>query len=181
MSQKPLDARPTEPFCVMALAMTLLSVWSVVYEYGGLAFDAQIYTVQALAKLRPSLTSDLFLQNVSQDRFTLFPGFYSWVISHIGLRQAALTLTVVFLIWLLTASWALVAGLTDRNFAWLGTGLLVILEGKYGAFGVFSITEPFLTARLPAEALIVTAIVCQLKNHGLPAFVIAFAAFLFHP
>ena len=165
----------------MALAMTLLSVWSVVYEYGGLAFDAQIYTVQALAKLRPSLTSDLFLQNVSQDRFTLFPGFYSWVISHIGLRQAALTLTVVFLIWLLTASWALVAGLTDRNFAWLGTGLLVILEGKYGAFGVFSITEPFLTARLPAEALIVTAIVCQLKNHGLPAFVIAFAAFLFHP
>ena len=166
---------------MIAFAMTLLCVWSLVYEYGGLAFDAQIYAVQALAKLRPSLTADLFLENLSQDRFTLFPGFYSWVIGHIGLRPAALTLTIVFMVWLLSASWALIAGLADRNFAWLGILLLVILEGKYGAFGVFSITEPFLTARLPAEALIVTAIVCQLRNHDLIAFGVALAALFVHP
>ena len=130
---------------------TLLCLWSLTYEYRGLVYDAQIYAVQALAKLRPNLATDLFLQNVSQDKFTIFPRLYAWVIELVGLRPAALLLTTVFTVWLIWASWALVKTFANSDLAWFAAFVLVILAGDYGAFGVFSVSEPFLTARLPAE------------------------------
>jgi hypothetical protein len=165
----------------VALAIALLCVWSLTYEYRGLAYDAQIYAVQALAKLRPSLAGDLFLQNVSQDQFTIFPRFYAWVIDIVGLRPAALLMTIVFTVWILSASWDLIATLANSDFAWLAIFTLVILEGYYGAFGVFYISEPFLTARLPAEALVATSLACYARGYGRVAFGVAFAAFLVHP
>jgi hypothetical protein len=165
----------------ITLAITLLCVWSLTYEYRGLVYDAQIYAVQALAKLRPSLAGDLFLQNVSQDRFTVFPRFYAWVIYLVGLRPAALILTVVFTIWMLAASWDLMATLTNSDWAWLGIFMMVILEGYYGAFGVFYISEPFLTARLPAEALLASSLACYFRGYRRVGFGMAAAAFLVHP
>jgi hypothetical protein len=165
----------------MALTITLLCVWSLIYEYRGLVYDAQIYAVQALAKLRPSLAGDLFLQNVSQDQFTIFPRVYAWVIDVVGLRPAALLMTIVFTIWILSASWDLIATLANSDLAWLAIFMLVILEGYYGAFGVFYVSEPFLTARLPAEALVATSLACYVRGYGRVAFGVAVAAFLVHP
>ena len=165
----------------MALLITLLCVWSLIYEYRGLVYDAQIYAIEALAKLRPSLAGDLFLQNVSQDQFTIFPRFYAWVIEIVGLRSAALLMTIVFTIWILSASWDLIATLANSDLAWLAIFMLVILEGYYGAFGVFYISEPFLTARLPAEALVATSLACYVRGQERVAFGVAFAAFLVHP
>jgi hypothetical protein len=172
---------PHNALAAVALAITLLCVWSLIYEYRGLVYDAQIYAVQALAKLRPSLAGDLFLQNVSQDQFSIFPRFYAWVIDIVGLRPAALLMTIVFTIWILSASWDLIATLANSDLAWLAIFMLVILEGYYGAFGVFYISEPFLTARLPAEALVATSLACYVRGYGRVAFAVAFAAILVHP
>ena len=40
----------------------------------------------------------------------------------------------------------------------------MIVAGDYGASGVFRISEQFVTARLPAEALIVTALACHIRG-----------------
>jgi hypothetical protein len=181
MPQDSIETRAHEALNVMALAMTLLCLWALIYNYGGLAYDAQLYAVQAMSKLRPSLAADLFLQNVSQDHFTVFPRFYAWVINVAGLRPAALLLTIIFTICLLSSSWLLIATLTDQDVAWLATFLLIVVEGHYGAFGVFYISEPFLTARLPAEALISTALVCHVRGHTRIGVGIALAAVLVHP
>jgi hypothetical protein len=173
--------RTQKAFAALALAVTLFCLWSLTYEYRGLAYDAQIYAVQALGKLRPSLFADLFLQNVSQDQFTIFPRLYAWVIKFVGLRPAALLLTIVFTLWLLSAAWGVMKTLANRELAWLATSLLVILAGGYGAFDVFYIAEPFLTARLPAEALLATALACYFRGYPRIALVIAFAALFVHP
>jgi hypothetical protein len=160
---------------------TLACLWSLTYEYRGLVYDAQIYAVQALAKLRPNLATDLFLQNVSQDKFTIFPRLYAWVIELVGLRPAALLLTMVFTVWLIWASWALVKTFANSDLAWLAASILVILAGDYGAFGVFSVSEPFLTARLPAECLLISALTCYLRDRRRIAFALALAALFVHP
>ncbi|MDB6085637.1 MAG: hypothetical protein JWN43_3518 [Gammaproteobacteria bacterium] len=161
--------------------MCAFAIWSLTHEYRGLAFDGQIYAVQALAKLRPALNADLFLQNTTQDRFTIFPDAYAWVISCIGLNPAALLLTALFSIWFLYAAWTLTAHLFDRGIAWLAIFLLIVTGGHYGAFGVFQLLEPFLTARLPAEALIVTALGLYLRGFERVAFAVAAAALFLHP
>ena len=175
------ETRARTVLVLLAHLATLLCLWSLTYEYRGLVYDAQIYAVQALAKLRPSLATDLFLQNVSQDKFTVFPQLYAWAIELIGLRPAALLLTLVFFVWLVWGSWALVKTVANVDQAWLAAFLLVILAGDYGAFGVFSVTEPFLTARLPAECLLVSALTCYLRDYRRVAFALAFAAFFLHP
>jgi len=50
---------------------------------------------------------------------------------------------------------------TGRDTAWLAVAFLLIVAGGYGASGVFRIFDPFLTARLPAEALTITALGCH--------------------
>jgi hypothetical protein len=176
-----IETRTRAVLVTLAHFATLLCLWSLTYEYRGLIYDAQIYAVQALAKLRPSLATDLFLQNVSQDKFTVFPRLYAWTIELIDLRPAALLLTIVFTLWFVWASWALVKTLANNDLAWLAAFIVVTLAGDYGAFGVFSVTEPFLTARLPAESLLISALTCYLRGYLRIAFVVALAAFFLHP
>jgi hypothetical protein len=175
-------------FATVALALTVLAIWALTHEYRGLVYDGQIYAVQALAKLRPTLNADLFLQNTTQDRFTIFPQVYAWVISWIGLNPAALLLTVLFSVWFLYAAWNLTAHLFNSassvrscDFAWPTVFLVIITGGHYGAYGVFHFLEPFLTARLPAEALIVTALAVYLRGSERIGFALAAAALFIHP
>ena len=168
-------------FSTAALTLGLFVIWALTHEYRGPVLDGQIYAVQALAKLRPSLNSDLFLQNTTQDHFTIFPRIYAWFIALIGLNQAALVLTALFNIWFLYAAWKLTAHLFDPNYAWLTLFLLIITGGYYGAFGVFHFLEPFLTARLAAEALIITALACYLHRFERVGLLLAVGALFVHP
>ncbi len=168
-------------FATLALVLTALTLWALTHEYRGLVLDGQIYAVQALAKLRPSLNSDLFLQNTTQDRFTIFPLAYAWVISLIGLNPAAVLLTTLFSVWFLYAAWNLTKYLFDRECAWLAVFLLVISGGHYGAAGVFRFMEPFLTARLPTEALVVTALVLYVRRFEKAALLLTALALFVHP
>lgn len=164
-----------------AFLMTAVSTWLLLRGYHGLLDDAQIYAFQAFARIHPQLAHDLYLQNTSQDRFTLFSPAYAWIIEFVGLEHAARILTLFFTIWFLVAAWSAARSLTNRDGAWLGVIFLLIVGGSYGGSGVFRFAEQFLTARLPAEALIATSLACFLRGSRLFAAVIAAAAMFIHP
>jgi hypothetical protein len=164
-----------------ALTLMLATIWLLTHRYGGLTGDAKLYAVQALAKLHPALANDLYLQNNSQDRYTIFSSLYASLIGVFGLQPTALSLTVLFTIWFLAAAWYLAAELSNRDTAWLATAILVITVGSYGAYDVFHFSENYLTARSFAEALVVTAIACHFKGMRRLGLAIAVAALLVHP
>jgi hypothetical protein len=165
----------------VALTLVLLALWSFTHLYQGLAGDAELYALQALARIRPGLAADLYLQNLSQDHFTIFSPLYSWFIRLLGLRSAALTLTLVLAVWFLIAAWALVREVSTTAAAFLAVTFLIIIRGTYGSYGVFSYSENLVTARSLAEALTVTAIACHFLGKKRLGLLIASAALLVHP
>lgn len=168
---------------VVALALTamLLPIWLLMHGYQGLISDAQLYAFQAVARIHPQLGTDLYLQNTSQDQFTIFSPFYAFFIAHLGLEESARLLTVIFTAWLYVAAWNLARVFTDRATAYLVVAFLMIISGDYGAAGVFRLFEHYLTARLPAEAMIITALVCHFRSRGLLALLLAITALFVHP
>jgi hypothetical protein len=168
-------------FETLALALTLVVLWLLMHGYHGLTGDGQIYAFQALARLHPQLATDLYLQNTSQDRFSLFSPLYAWCIGLLGLANAARLLTLLFTLWFLAAAWSFARAVTGRDAAWAAVALLLIIAGNYGGSGVFRILEPFLTARLPGEALIITALGCQVRGMKRLGLLLALGALIIHP
>ncbi|HEY2145220.1 MAG TPA: hypothetical protein VGH12_04060, partial [Steroidobacteraceae bacterium] len=165
----------------VALLLVAATLWLLLHGYHGLTGDGQIYAFQALAKIRPNLATDLYLQNTSQDQFTIFSGLYAWFIQWLGIEPAARLLTLLLSFWLLAAAWSAARAVAGRDAAWLAVAFLLIVDGGYGASGVFRISEQFLTARLPAEALVVTALACFLNGWKMLGTAIAAAALFVHP
>jgi hypothetical protein len=161
--------------------LTAVATWALLRGYHGLLGDAQLYAFQALARIRPPLALDLYLQNTSQDQFTIFSPGYAWFIDLLGVEPAARLLTLFFTIWFLAAAWVAARRLTSRDGAWLAVILLLIVDGSYGGSGVFRVGEQFLTARLPAEALIATSLACFVRDSKVLAAAAAAAALLIHP
>src|SRR5579863_5310029 len=119
-------------FTALALAFMVATLWLALRGYHGLTGDAQIYAFQALARLRPQLATDLYLQNTSQDQFTAFSPFYAACIDLLGLENAARLLTLLFSVWLLAAAWSAARAVSDRDAAWLAVALILIIAGEYG-------------------------------------------------
>jgi hypothetical protein len=165
----------------LTLALLLAGLWLLLRGYHGITDDGQIYAFQAIARIHPYLASDMYLQNTSQDRFTAFSPFYAWFIEVLGLEHAARLLTLLFTVWFLAAAFGAARSLGGRNWAWLAVACLLITGGNYGGSGVFRFAEDFLTARLPAEALIVTSLVCYLRGKKRLAFAVATLALFVHP
>ena len=168
-------------FATLSLTLMLVTLWLALHGYHGLTDDGQIYAFQAFARLHPQLTADLYLQNTSQDQFTLFSPLYAWCIGLLGLENAARLLTLVFSVWLFAAAWSFASAVTGRDTAWLAVAFLLIVAGGYGASGVFRIFDPFLTARLPAEALTITALGCHLRGMKRRGLLLALGALFIHP
>jgi hypothetical protein len=168
-------------FATLSLALMLVTIWLALHGYHGLTGDGQIYAFQAFARLHPQVTADLYLQNTSQDQFTLFSSFYAWWISLLGLENAARLLTLVFSVWFLAASWSFAAAVAGRGTAWLAAAFLLIVVGAYGGAGVFRMLDPSLTARLPAEALTITALACHVRGMRRLGLGLAFGALFIHP
>jgi hypothetical protein len=168
-------------FIFLSLVLLLVLLWLALHGYHGLTGDGQVYAFQAMARLHPNLTADLYLQNVSQDQFTLFSPVYAWCIGLLGLDNAARLLTLVCSAWFLTAAWSFASAVVGRDTAWLSVAFLLIIAGDFGGAGVFHILDPFLTARMPAEALIVSALACNVRGRkGLASF-LALGALFIHP
>jgi hypothetical protein len=165
----------------LALALMLVTLWLLMHGYHGLTGDGQIYAFQALARIHPQLAADLYLQNTSQDQFTIFSPVYAWFIGWLGLENAARLLTVLFTVWLLAAAWSFARAVTNRDAAWLALAFLLIVAGDYGGSGVFRFSEQYLTARLPAEALVITALACYLRGMKRFGLLLAIGALFVHP
>jgi len=165
----------------IALALMLVTLWLLMHGYQGLTGDGQLYAFQAVARIHTQLGADLYLQNTSQDQFTIFSPLYAWFIGLLGLENAARLLTVIFTVWLLAAAWDLSRTVTNRDTAWLAVAFLLIVAGDYGGSGVFRLMEPFLSARLPAEALIVTALSCHFRGMNRFGLLLAIGALFVHP
>src|SRR5271168_4933900 len=97
---------------VFSLALLLVVLWALLHGYQGFAGDAQIYAYQALARIHPALSADLYLENTSQDQYTVFSPVYAWFIGWLGLEYAARVLTLFFTAWLFAAAWKLATGIT---------------------------------------------------------------------
>jgi hypothetical protein len=164
-----------------ALVMALIVLWLLLRGYQGFAGDAQIYAFQALARIHKALSADLYLLNNSQDRFTIFSPFYASLIRWVGLDCAARLLTFFFSTVFFIAAWNLAAAISNRSVAWLAVALLMIASGDYGASGVFRLSEQYLTARLPAEALIIVAFACHVREMRGLGMLVAVAALPVHP
>jgi hypothetical protein len=159
----------------------LVALWSLSHRYKGLDGDAELYAVQAMARIQSGLTSDLFLQYGSQDKYTIFSPFYAWCIRWLGLPHAALALTIIFKVWLFAAAWAIAREISNSRIAFMAITLLIVAVGTYGGYGVFRFAEDWLTARSMAEALVISAIglhFCGLRITGLLVAVLALFA---HP
>src|ERR1700723_1463535 len=118
-----------------ALVLMPATIWLWLHGYHGLIGDAQIYAFQALARIHPHLARDLYLQNTSQDQFTIFSPVYAWFIESLGLEHAARVLTLVFTLWLLAAACSIARAFTSREGAWLAVIFLLIVSGSYGGSG----------------------------------------------
>ena len=168
-------------FAALPPVLTLVTLWLALHGYHGITDDGQIYAFQALARLHSELTADLYLQNTSQDQFTVFSPLYAWCIGLLGLEHAARLLTLAFTVWFLAAAWSFARAVAGRDMAWLAVAFLLIVGGDYGSAGVFRILDPFLTARLPAEALIITALACHFRGMKRLSLLLASAALFIHP
>ena len=151
-------------FAIFALALLPVTFWLLMHGYHGIREDGQIYAFQAYARLHPQLAADLYLQNTSQDQYTLFSPLYGWFIGLLGLENAARLLTLIFSLWFLAATYGFTRVVAGRDAAWSAVAFLLIAAGDYGGSGVFQILDPFLTARLPAEALIISALFCHVRR-----------------
>ncbi len=146
-----LRARTT---ALLALGLAVLAIWVVQHPYGDIRHDAMIYSFLALARLHPdTLSNDVFLRFGSQDHFTLFSPIFSFMIRHFDLAAAAAIMTFVSQAALCGCAWLVARRFMSPASALLAVGLLLALPGFYGSGQLFSYTEDFLTARLPADAL----------------------------
>ena len=101
---------------------------------------------------------DIFLRFQSQDDFTIFPPLQAAAIQALDLDRGTALLTLLFQVAWFVAAWLVLRQLLAPRLVLLGVGLLVVVPGYYGAMRIFQYAEPFLTARLPAEALSLLAI-----------------------
>ena len=165
----------------LALTLGLIALWSAIHPYKGLKGDAELYAVQAMARIHPGLATDIFLQNGSQDKYTIFSPMYAWFISWLGLTTTAITLWLLFKVWLFGAAWALARAVSNARMACLTVALLMVVDGTYGGYEVFRYAEDFLTARSFAEALAVSAIALHFHNFKNIGLLTAVIALFVHP
>jgi hypothetical protein len=164
------------------LVLLCAAVWMLVHPYDGIFHDANLYTLQALARLRPdSLTQDVFLHFGSQDRFTLFSPVYAAVIELLGVDHAAALLTCLSQLALIAAGWCLARAVMPARYALLGVALLIAMPGDYGPGRIFTCIEPFLTPRMGAEACTLAALACAFSGRRIWSLLFIVAASALHP
>jgi hypothetical protein len=167
---------------LLALGLAVLAIWAVQHPYRDIEHDAMIYTLLALARLHPdTLSNDVFLRFGSQDHFTVFSPIFSFMIRHFDLAAAAAIMTFVSQAALSGSAWLVARRFMSPASALLGTGLLLALPGFYGSGQLFSYTEDFLTARLPAEALALGSLAAALSGRLRIALALILGALLIHP
>lgn len=151
------------------------------HSYLGLFHDSGLYTLQALARLAPSLNRDVFLQVGSQDRFTVFSPLYAGVGRWLGIENAAAALTFILQMSLIAAAWTLARAVMPARMALYGLAVFIAVTGDYGADRIFTCIEQFLTPRMAAEALALAGLAAALHTRIWLGVALFALAALLHP
>jgi hypothetical protein len=165
-----------------ALACALAALWLLGRRYAGISHDATLYLGQGLRRLHPeAFAADLFFAYGAQDSYTLFPRLYAPLIDALGAGSAAMAVTVLGQLGFLAAALVLVNQAVRGPARWWSLALLAVSSGYYGGVGTFRIAEPFATARVLAEPLVVAALAATLASRPRSALVALLGAALLHP
>ena len=176
------SAGPLKWIGIAALASLVLSVTMLRHGYEGIHHDAQIYSFQAMAHLKPALLgNDLFLRFGSQDNYTVFSPIYAAAIGHLGLEPAAALITALSQLAFLFAAWLLARQVAFPDLAWLSVALLVAIPDVYGAYRIWNFFEGFVTPRLLCEAFVLAAIAASLGKQWWLSVACLIAGALLHP
>ena len=170
-----------KPIAWTILTLLLLATWSLLHRYKGLSQDGELYAFQALARLNPALRSDVYLMGNSQDEFTVFSPLYALVIRCLGLWDASVALFVACTTAFIAAAWVSARSLWDETRAWACAATCIVIVSGYGAYDVFSYSENYLTARSMAEAMVIIALACHLRDLRRWSWTLAVASMFIHP
>jgi hypothetical protein len=173
---------PAARLFTLAAAFWVAAIWLALHPLVGLKHDAILYAGQALARLNASAyDGDVFLALSGQDRFTVATALTSrlYTLSGIGVTHA----TVLLLTQTLSATllFLLTKSLVGNRLALGGALLYAIAAHGYGPQQVFSVAEPFVTARSFAEPLVWGAVLALRHGRLVPAGLLLTAASLMHP
>jgi hypothetical protein len=167
---------------LLILVLLWITSWSLLHGYDGIQQDGRLYTLQALAHLRPEpLSHDVFLIFGSQDRYTVFSPVYATAMRWLGIEPAAATLTFVSQLAFLGGALVLARRIVSPASALLGLTVLIAIPGVFGAARIFAVMESSVTPRMAAEALVLCGLTAALSARaGLALVLIALATFI-HP
>lgn len=179
---RPMQKPDSRALDIIAIALLGIAIQLLLRRYGGINHDASLYLGQALLQRSPDIFgSDLFFLHGSQGRYTLFPLLVAPLFDWISPPAVFMWFTLLGILAFAAASWHCLAGLLPRTqafWAWLGT---LTLPSMYGMVIMFSYDEPFLTPRLPAEALVIMCIGFLARQRWKLAAASLVLAGLFHP
>jgi len=170
------------PLALMGMGLCIFLIWTMQHPYFGVVHDSVLYTLLALSRLHPqSLTNDIFLKYGSQDSFTIWSPLFTAAIRLLDLEPAAALGTLLTQAAFFYGAWLLARRLMPVKDALLALGLLVALPANYGASGVFSYIEGFLTPRQITEALVLIALVLFIDSRRLLGSACLLVGMLLHP
>ncbi len=169
-------------FTLTGLVLCIVAFWMLQHPYEGVVHDSILYSFSALARLHPeSLNQDIYLSVGSQDRYTLFSPLVAAAARGLGIEQAAALLTLIAELGFFVCGWLLARGLVPGLLALLCAATLVMLPSDYGAKHIFSYVDPFMTPRLPAEALVLACLAATLTGRQVLSAACLVVAALLHP
>ena len=163
-------------------ALLIAALWMLARPYRGVRHDAVLYVGQTLARLMPdSIGHDLFLVFGSQDRYSIFSRIMAPLAQWLGVANSQTVMLFVCEIAFVGGCWLLMADLPSRFLRWCAMLALVAVSHTYGGDGRVSFAEPFLTARVVAEPLLLLGMVMLLRGRLAAAAAITLLAAAVHP
>jgi hypothetical protein len=167
-----------------SLLLAMLALNALASPYAGVIHDSQMYAVQVLHRLEaPAYDDDLFFCYGSQDQYSVFSPAVEPLAALLGLSAAFFFLYLAGKALLFLAMLRLVRRLLPDGGP-LATLVLLFLAAHglpYGAFGVFSVNEPFLTPRLFAAALVLLGLERTLAGRFPAALGLVLGGVALHP
>ena len=158
-----------------------IAIWLLRRDYDGIRHDAMFYMGQTLVRMGdPNIAADLFFRYGSQDQYTIFSPVMAVLVRVFGFQGAWMGSVVVSQMAFLAAVTLLL--LEFAPLALVGIGIAYCgMTPFYGPFNIFSIGEPFTTARSLAEPLLLFSVYAMLKGRNLTCVLLLALGSVIHP
>jgi hypothetical protein len=168
-----------------AALLALAAAFLATRPYFGVRHDARLYFGDVLARLDPGgVGRDIVFGHDGQFGFSLYTPVLAALVRGFGLNGAAILASAAGLaLWFAALVFLAHRLLASRQEAvrWFAVLLAVLVSPFYGAFGIFSVGEPFATPRILAEAVAMAAFGLYLGRRRWLAAGLVAASGLFHP